>query len=51
MNSYPAIASGTMRHVEVAVYNRLLKDMLTLMVLPVTGDAAAPDPGGFVQVS
>eukprot|EP00878_Enallax_costatus_P009120 GHUV01009534.1.p1 GENE.GHUV01009534.1~~GHUV01009534.1.p1 ORF type:complete len:411 (+),score=112.65 GHUV01009534.1:134-1366(+) len=47
VNSYPAIASGTMSAVDVRVCTSLLHHMLKLLVLPVTGDAE-PDPGGFV---
>jgi hypothetical protein len=46
VNSYPAVASGTMSAVSPAVYTRLVQDMVTLLVLPRTdGDAAAA--GGF----
>lgn len=48
VNSYPAIASGTMSGVDTRVYTRLLGDMVTLLVLPLT-DGVEPAAGGFVQ--
>lgn len=47
VNSYPAIASGTMAGVDVAVYTRLMHDMLTLLVLPLT-EGVVSYPAGFV---
>jgi hypothetical protein len=49
VNSYPAIASGTMCGVDVNVYTRLIGDLVRLLVLPVA-DGVAPEPGGFVEV-
>ena len=34
VNDYPAIASGTMEHVESHVYTNLVRDLLRLVVLP-----------------
>ena len=34
INDYPAIASGTMEHVDTAVYTNLVRDVLRLVVLP-----------------
>jgi hypothetical protein len=48
VNSYPAIASGTMSAVDTSVYTRLLRDMVTLLVLPLT-DGVEPVAGGFVS--
>jgi hypothetical protein len=50
VNSYPAIASGTMSKVDVAVYNRLVGDLVRLLVLPVA-DGVAAEPGGFLEVA
>lgn len=47
VNSYPAIASGTMSAVDPGVYSRLVRDMATLLVLPLT-DGIKAEPGGFV---
>jgi hypothetical protein len=47
VNSYPAVASGTMSAVDPAVYTRLLRDSVNLLVLPLT-DGVEPAPGGFV---
>jgi hypothetical protein len=49
VNSYPAIASGTMCGVDVGVYTRLIGDLVRLLVLPIA-DGVAPQPGGFVEV-
>lgn len=46
VNSYPAIASGTMTHVDTQVYNTLVRDVLRLAVLPRL-DGEAPNLGGF----
>lgn len=34
VNDYPAIASGTMEHVDTQVYTNLVRDLLRLVVLP-----------------
>lgn len=34
VNDYPAIASGTMEHVDLRVYTNLVRDVLRLVVLP-----------------
>ena len=34
VNDYPAIGSGTMEHVDTAVYTRLVRDLLLLVVAP-----------------
>ncbi|GAB4821360.1 hypothetical protein N2152v2_008406 [Parachlorella kessleri] len=47
VNAYPAIASGTMAGVDRHLYTRLVRDLLGLVVLPMT-DGVPPDPGGFV---
>lgn len=62
VNSYPAIASGTMSVVPHDVYTRLIGDMVRLLVLPFLSTekppcggcgcggssvVLAPDPGGF----
>ena len=49
MNDYPAIASGTMEHVDTAVYTRLARDLLLLVVAPKL-DGADPTPGGWCQL-
>eukprot|EP00929_Paragymnodinium_shiwhaense_P110578 TRINITY_DN7771_c0_g1_i1.p1 TRINITY_DN7771_c0_g1~~TRINITY_DN7771_c0_g1_i1.p1 ORF type:complete len:853 (-),score=194.80 TRINITY_DN7771_c0_g1_i1:167-2344(-) len=49
VNDYPAIASGTLDHVDKAVYTNLVRDVLRLVVLPRT-DGMQPIPGGFVQL-
>jgi len=46
VNSYPAIASGTMDHVEPQVYTSLVRDVLSLVVLPCI-EAATRSLGGF----
>lgn len=50
VNSYPAVASGTMSAVPTHVYTRLVQDMVTLLVLPRT-DGAAESAGGFMLCS
>ena len=49
VNDYPAIASGTMEHVDTAVYTRLARDLLLLVVAPKL-DGADPTPGGWCQL-
>lgn len=53
VNSYPAIAGGTMQHVEVSVYTTLVRDVLHLVVLPHINDDAVLEPklGGFVRLN
>lgn len=48
VNSYPAIASGTMSAVASVVYTRLLEDLVRLIVLPVA-DGVPAQAGGFVR--
>lgn len=49
VNSYPAIASGTMSHVDSGVYTSLVRDVLHLAVLPrIEGVPAVL--GGFVRL-
>jgi len=49
VNSYPAIASGTMDHVEPYVYSNLVRDVLRLVVLPRVNGSDL-DQGGFVRL-
>ena len=46
VNDYPAIGSGTMEHVDTAVYTRLVRDVLFLVVAPKL-DGADPNAGGW----
>ena len=46
VNSYPAIADGTMSAVPKSVYTRLVRDVVTLLVLPAL-DGMEPLDGGF----
>ncbi|CAJ1390731.1 unnamed protein product [Effrenium voratum] len=46
VNDYPAIASGTMEHVDTKVYTDLVRDVLLLVVLPKV-DSTTPSPGGW----
>lgn len=46
VNAFPALASGTMAAVSSDVYTRLVQDMVTLLVLPLT-DGAKAAAGGF----
>mmetsp|Transcript_173796 Transcript_173796/g.551845 ORF Transcript_173796/g.551845 Transcript_173796/m.551845 type:complete len:176 (-) Transcript_173796:111-638(-) len=50
VNNYPAIASGTMEHVDTSVYTNLVRDVLQLVVLPRL-DGILPVPGGFVELN
>jgi len=49
VNDFPAIASGTMDHVDPVVYTDLVRDVLRLAVLPRL-EGAAPATGGFVRL-
>eukprot|EP00440_Ansanella_granifera_P009027 gb/GFBE01009782.1/.p1 GENE.gb/GFBE01009782.1/~~gb/GFBE01009782.1/.p1 ORF type:complete len:152 (+),score=37.12 gb/GFBE01009782.1/:1-456(+) len=49
VNNYPAIASGTMEHVDKAVYTRLVRDVMQLVVLPKV-HGADPAPGGWREL-
>eukprot|EP00439_Symbiodinium_sp_Y106_P028461 s1645_g3.t1 len=49
VNDYPAIASGTMEHVDTAVYTRLARDLLLLVVAPKL-DGTDPAPGGWCEL-
>lgn len=49
VNTYPALCNGTMANVDQFVYDELVHDLLTMMVLPVT-DGTRPDMGGFVAL-
>lgn len=54
VNSYPAIASGTMDKVDPQVYTSLVRDVALLVVLPsieaAAGRPRAPVDGGFVRL-
>ena len=50
VNDYPAIGSGTMEHVDTAVYTRLVRDVLLLVVSPKL-DGVDSNPGGWVSLS
>eukprot|EP00928_Gymnodinium_smaydae_P038834 TRINITY_DN26689_c0_g2_i1.p1 TRINITY_DN26689_c0_g2~~TRINITY_DN26689_c0_g2_i1.p1 ORF type:complete len:836 (-),score=128.54 TRINITY_DN26689_c0_g2_i1:28-2355(-) len=50
VNSYPAIHSGTMEHVDPCIYTNLVRDVLRLVVLPHT-DGSEPDAGGLVRLN
>jgi len=47
INDFPAIASGTMEHVDSGVYTALVRDMMRLVVLPRT-DGLPETLGGFI---
>lgn len=49
VNSYPAIASGTMDHVDKTVYTNLVRDVLKLVVLPKL-NGLAPTVGGWQRL-
>lgn len=50
VNAFPAICSGTMTDVPAQVYTRLVRDIITLAVLPALG-AQSPEPGGFERLA
>lgn len=45
----PAMASGVMAHADIAIYNKLVADVLSLVVLP-RAEGIAPVLGSFVNV-
>ena len=47
VNSYPAIASGTMRAVDTHVYTELVRDVVSLVVLPAISNTE-PHAGSFL---
>lgn len=49
INDYPAIASGTMEHVDTEIYTRLVRDLLRLVVLPKL-DGVDPVLGGWRKI-
>lgn len=49
VNSYPAIASGTMDHVDCGVYTALVRDVFQLVVLPRV-DGRKVEQGNFVRL-
>mmetsp|Transcript_17975 Transcript_17975/g.27827 ORF Transcript_17975/g.27827 Transcript_17975/m.27827 type:complete len:133 (-) Transcript_17975:1238-1636(-) len=48
VNSYPAIASGTMTGVPTRVYNRLISDLVAKVVLPSSDGHKDDSRGGFI---
>jgi hypothetical protein len=49
VNAYPAIADGTMSKVPSSVYTRLVRDVVSLLILPAL-DGVAPVAGGFISL-
>ena len=49
VNAYPAIADGTMSKVPSSVYTRLVRDVVSLLVLPAL-EGVAPVAGGFISL-
>jgi len=50
VNSYPAVADGTMGQVPTAVYTRLVRDVVALLVHPALETGVEPREGGFEQL-
>jgi hypothetical protein len=48
VNAYPAIADGTMSKVPSSVYTRLVRDVVSLLILPAL-DGVAPVAGGVIS--